>query len=112
MTRWYQDGVAPLLWGMPIRTHRILRDPKPGQVVRLQAGSCLEVRFRRRGLGLSRWQVEDRPPHLLPLEQGDHGFQFLVFRGPDDGPQPLRLVRSRVDRPGRGEVRDLLVLVG
>ena len=92
--------------------YRILRDPKPGQVVRLPAGSRLEVRFRRRGLGLSRWQVEDRPAHLVPLAEGDHGFQFLVFQGQDDRPQPLRLVRSRVDRPGSGEVRDLLVSVG
>ena len=78
---------------MSIRTqHRILRDPKPGQVVRLPAGSRLEVRFRRRGLGLSRWQVEDRPAHLVPLVEGDHGFSFLVFQGQDDRPQPLRLV--------------------
>ena len=98
---------------MSIRTqHRILRDPKPGQLVRLPAGSRLEVRFRRRGLGLSRWQVEDRPAHLVPLAEGDHGFAFLVFQGRDDRPQPLRLVRSRVDRPGSGEVRDLLVAVG
>lgn len=97
---------------MSVRTpYRILRDPKPGQVVRLPAGSRLEVRFRRRGLGLSRWQVEDRPAHLVPLVEGDHGFHFLVFQGQDDRPQPLRLVRSRVDRPGSGEVRDLLVSV-
>jgi hypothetical protein len=93
-------------------THRILRDPKPGEVVRVPAGSRLEVRFRRRGLGLSRWQVEYRPAHLVPLQEGDHGFHFLVFRGDHEGPHPLRLVRSRVDRPGSGEVRDLVVLVG
>ena len=92
--------------------HRILRDPKAGEVVRVAPGSRLELRFRRRGLGLSRWQVEDRPAHLLPLEEGDHGFHFLVFRGEAEGPQPLRLVRSRVDRPGSSEVRDLVVLVG
>ncbi|WP_028637860.1 hypothetical protein [Nocardioides sp. URHA0032] len=98
---------------MPITIqHRILRDPKPGEIVRLPAGSRLEVRFRRRGLGLSRWQVEDRPAHLVPLDVGDHGFHFLVFHGEGEGPQPLRLVRSRVDRPGSGEVRHLLVLVG
>lgn len=94
-------------------THRILRDPKPGEVVRVPAGTRLEVRFRRRGLGLSRWQVEDRPAHLFPLAEGDHGFDFLVFRGDEAGrPHPLRLVRRRVDRPGPGEVRDLVVLVG
>ena len=78
----------------------------------MSAGSRLEVRFRRRGLGLSRWQVADRPAHLLPLHEGDHGFHFLVFQGQEQGPQPLRLVRSRVDRPGSREVRDLVVLVG
>jgi hypothetical protein len=92
--------------------HRVLRDPKAGEVVRVAPGSRLELRFRRRGLGLSRWQVEDRPAHLLPLEEGDHGFHFLVFHGDQDGPHPLRLVRSRVDRPGSSEVRDLVVLVG
>ncbi|HEU5036127.1 MAG TPA: hypothetical protein VFT70_03925 [Nocardioides sp.] len=92
--------------------HRILRDPRPGEVVRLPAGSRLEVRFRRRGLGLSRWQVEDRPAHLVPLSVDDHGFDFLVFQGEDDRPRPLRLVRRRVDRPGSSEVRDLLVQVG
>ncbi|WP_395658060.1 hypothetical protein [Nocardioides sp.] len=92
--------------------HRILRDPKPGELVRIPPGGRLEVRFRRRGLGLSRWQVELRPAHLVPLEVGDHGFHFLAFRGAADDPQPLRLVRSRVDRPGSGEVRDLLVQVG
>jgi hypothetical protein len=91
--------------------YRILRDPKPGQLVRLPAGSRLEVRFRRRGLGLSRWQIEDRPAHLVPLEEGDHGFHFLVFAGQDEQPQALRLLRSRVDRPGSAEVRDLIVLV-
>lgn len=96
---------------MATTRHHVLRDPKPGQLVRLAAGSRLEVRFRRRGLGLSRWEVEDRPAHLVPLEVGDHGFYFLAFRGSGDRPEPLRLVRSRVDRPGSGEVRDLLVQV-
>lgn len=91
--------------------HHVLRDPKPGQLVRLSAGSRLEVRFRRRGLGLSRWQVEDLPAHLVPLDVSDHEFYFLAFQGSGEGPHPLRLVRSRVDRPGSGEVRDLLVQV-
>ncbi len=91
--------------------HHVLRDPKAGEVVRLPAGTHLEVRFRRRGLGLSRWQVEDRPGHLLPLEEGDHAFQFLVFSDTDRS-RPLRLVRSRLDRSGPSEVRDLTVLVG
>ena len=93
------------------RRHHVLRDPKPGEVVQLSAGTHLEVRFRRRGLGLSRWQVEDRPAHLLSLEEGDHAFQFLVFSGAATE-QPLRLVRRRLDRPGPTEVRDLTVVVG
>lgn len=109
----YQRAGPALLGGMSQRTpHHILRDPKPGEVVRIPAGGRLEVRFRRRGLGLSRWQVEELPAHLVPLEVGDYGFHFLAFHGAATGPQPLRLVRSRVDRPGSGEVRDLLVQVG
>ena len=91
--------------------HHVLRDPKPGEVVRLEPGTHLEVRFRRRGLGLSRWQVEDRPGHLLSLAEGDHAFQFLVFSSQDLN-RPLRLVRSRLDRSGPSEVRDLMVMVG
>jgi hypothetical protein len=91
--------------------HHVLRDPRPGEVVRLPAGTQLEVRFRRRGLGLSRWQLADRPGHLVPLEEGDHAFRFLVFTGPDRAHR-LRLVRSRVDRSEPPEVRDLTVLVG
>jgi hypothetical protein len=90
----------------------VLQDPQPGQVLTVPAGTRLAVRFRRRGLGLSRWQVVDRPGHLLPLEEGDHGFLFQVFGSEDSGEQPLRLVRRRIDRPGSGEVRDLTVLVG
>jgi hypothetical protein len=97
---------------MSVRIQRhVLRDPKAGEVVRLQAGTHLEVQFRRRGLGLSRWQVEERPGHLVPLEEGDHSFRFLVFSG-SDHTRPLRLVRRRVDRPGPSEVRDLMVVVG
>ena len=69
------------------------------------------MRFRRRGLGLSRWQVVDRPGNLLPLEEGPHGFLFLVFDADATEDQPLRLVRQRVDRSGPGEVRDLTVRV-
>lgn len=95
------------------RTVHIVHDPQPGQRLTVPAGSRLAVRFRRRGLGLSRWQVLDRPGHLLPLEEGPHGFLFLVFDA-DTGSgqeQPLRLVRQRVDRSGPGEVRDLVIRV-
>lgn len=107
----YQGDRGRLLWGMTPPLH-VLRDPRPGELVRVPAGSRLEVRFRRRGLGLSRWQVEDRPGHLLPLRSDDHGFCFLVFRSGTGGPAPLRLVRRRVDRVESPEFRDLLVQVG
>src|SRR4051794_19716021 len=89
----------------------VVQDPQPGQHVTVPAGSRLALRFRRRGLGLSRWEVVDRPGHLLPLDEGPHGFLFLVFDAEATGDQPLRLVRRRVDRSGPGEVRDLTVRV-
>jgi hypothetical protein len=90
--------------------HHLVCDPEPGEVVHLPAGTHLEVKFRR-GLGPSRWQIEDRPGHLVPLQEADHGFRFLVFSASETSHHPLRLVRSRPDRPGPGEVRDLTVLV-
>ena len=89
----------------------VVQDPQPGQHLVVPAGSRLAVRFRRRGLGLSRWEVVDRPGNLLPLEEGPHGFLFLVFDADATGEQPLRLVRRRVDRSGPGEVRDLTLRV-
>jgi hypothetical protein len=89
----------------------VIQDPQPGQHLVVPAGSRLAVRFRRRGLGLSRWQVVDRPGNLLPLEEGPHGFLFLVFDADEAEDRPLRLVRRRVDRSGPGEVRDLIVRV-
>ena len=69
-------------------------------MLEVEAGTRLELQFRRRGLGLSRWHVEDRPSHLVPLHEDDHAFLFLVFR--DDGPRPgpLRLVRAQERRRG------------
>jgi hypothetical protein len=89
----------------------VIQDPQPGLQLVVPAGTRLAVRFRRRGLGLSRWQVMDRPGNLLPLEEGPHGFLFLVFDADATEDQPLRLVRRRVDRSGPGEVRDLTVRV-
>ena len=89
----------------------VIQDPQPGQHLVVPAGSRLAVRFRRRGLGLSRWQVVDRPGYLLPLEEGPHGFLFLVFDADATEDQPLRLERRRVDRSGPGEMRDLTVRV-
>jgi len=95
--------------------HHVLSDPKSGDVVRLPAGSHLQLRFRRRGLGSTEWRVADRPAHLLPLREVGDDLQFLVFSRAfsNDGgvERPLRLVRCRTDRPDPTEVRDVTVLV-
>jgi hypothetical protein len=92
--------------------HHVLTDPEPGQVLEVEAGTRLELQFRRRGLGLSRWHVEDRPSNLVPLHEDSHAFSFLVFRDDEQGPCSLRLVRRRTDdSSGPFEVRDLTVLV-
>ena len=92
--------------------HHVLTDPEPGQVLEVEAGTRLELKFRRRGLGLSRWHVEDRPSNLVPLHEDSHAFCFLVFRDANRGPAALRLVRRRNDdSDGPSEVRDLTVLV-
>ena len=99
----------------PVRSTRttvhVVQDPQPGLALDLSAGSRLAVRFRRRGLGLSRWEVVDRPAYLLPLEEGPHGFLFLVFDAGVTDDRPLRLVRRRIDRSGPGETRELTVRV-
>jgi hypothetical protein len=89
----------------------VVQDPQPGVALNVSAGTRLAVRFRRRGLGLSRWEVLDRPSYLLPLEEGPHGFLFLVFDGDATDDRPLRLVRRRVDRSGPGEERELRVQI-
>ena len=94
--------------GTPVH---VVHDPHPGQQLTVPAGCRLAVKFRRRGLGLSRWEVLDRPGNLLPLEESPHGFLFLVFEAEGTATQPLRLIRRRVDRSGAGEVRDLVVRV-
>ena len=92
--------------------HHVLNDPESGQVLEVEAGTRLELQFRRRGLGPSRWHIEDRPSHLVPLHEDSHAFSFLVFRDEARGPAALRLVRSRGDDgSGPFEVRDLTVLV-
>lgn len=87
----------------------VVENPRAGDVLTVPAGSRLHVRFRRT---LSSWRIEDRPGHLVPLAEGDHGFEFLVFGAPDAAARPLRLVRQRADRTGPGEVRELIVMVG
>lgn len=91
----------------PVRRH-LVQDPRSGEVLTVPPGTHLEVRFRP--ALVSRWRVEARPGHLVPLEEGDHAFVFLVFDG--GCPEPLRMVRQRGDRPGARDVRDLTVLVG
>jgi len=86
----------------------VLSDPRPGTIVELTPGSQLAVRFRPR-LGSSRWQIAELPAHLLPLSQGGHQFQFLVFGCPD-GSEPLRLERWHPERELVHEVCELLVV--
>ena len=95
----------------PAPSH-LLQDPRAGHVCTVPPGTRLEVRFRRSRLGISRWQVEDRPGHLVPIQEDDHGFQFLVFGPAEPGEHQLRLVKRRRDREAPTEVRDLTVLVG
>lgn len=76
---------------------RVLRDPRPGQVVECPVASCVEVRFTP-GL-VSRWRIKESPGHLVPISQGDHHFTFVVFAGRSDSDYgPLRLARFRPDR--------------
>ena len=91
--------------------HHVLTEPESGQVIDLPVGARLELKFRRSGLGLSAWHVEDRPPHLVPLQAGAHGFQFLAFRGAEGGSGALRLVRRRTERHEVSEVRHLTVVI-
>jgi hypothetical protein len=86
----------------------VVCDPRPGTIVELEPGSQLGIRFRR-GLGESRWHIADQPGHLLPLTQGGHEFQFLVF-GTGEGPQTLRLERRHPDREFVHEVCEVLVV--
>ena len=86
----------------------VLSEPRPGTIVELTAGSQLAIRFRPR-LGSSRWQIAALPTYLLPLAQGGHEFQFLVF-GADDGSTPLRFERRHPDREMAHEVCELLVV--
>ena len=86
----------------------VLSDPRPGTIVELTPGSQLAVRFRPR-LGSSRWQIAGLPGYLLPLVQGGHEFQFLVFGCPA-GSEPLRLERWHPERELVHEVCELLVV--
>lgn len=96
-------------------TPLVLDDPVTGQVVEVPVGSCLRLRLRR-SLGVSRWQVAERPSYLVPIEGGGHDLVFLVF-GPPEGDgsgaaATLRLVRHLSGRPDAPDVRVLTVVVG
>jgi hypothetical protein len=86
----------------------IIRDPLPGTIVELGAGSHLAVSFRR-GIGASRWHVTALPGHVLLLAERGHEFQFLVF-GHQDGTVPVRFERRHPEREIASEVCELLVV--
>lgn len=97
---------------MTVTAHQhVLTEPASGEIIDLPVGACLEVKFRRPRMGLTKWHVEDRPSHLVPLEDTGHGFRFLVFGGHEGGTGALRLVRRHTERAETREVRDLTVLV-
>jgi hypothetical protein len=56
-----------------------VRDPAAGDLVEIEAGNRLDVRFSGGGL-VSRWDVVERPCNLVPLAIGRRSFSFLVFR--------------------------------
>lgn len=89
-------------------TVNVVSDPATGDVLTAEAGTYLQLRFARKGIVLSEWRIADRPGHLLPLDEGDHAFTFLVFG--DGAPQPLRLARFRTDRSEPSEERELFVI--
>ena len=91
--------------------HHILRDPKPGELVRTPPAAGWRS-VPAAGAQAEPLAGRGPPAHLVPLEVGDHGSTSWPSGRRRRDPHPLRLVRSRVDRPGSGEVRDLLVQVG
>jgi hypothetical protein len=56
-----------------------VRDPAAGDVVEIEAGNRLDLRFSGSGL-VSRWEVVARPCNLVPLQVGRRAFSFLAFR--------------------------------
>ncbi len=86
----------------------VVTDPAPGVVLSTPAGSYLQLRFARKGVVLSEWRIADRPGHLLPIDEDNHAFTFLVFG--DEEPRPLRLARYRLDRTEPTEERELFVV--
>jgi hypothetical protein len=69
-----------------------VRNPVAGQLVEIEAGHRLDVRFSGTGL-VTRWEVVERPCNLVPLAVGRRSFSFLAFRS-DVPVQELVLRRS------------------
>lgn len=71
-----------------------VRDPAAGDVVEIDAGNRLDVRFSGAGVA-SHWQLVERPCNLVPLAIGRRSFSFLAFRS-DEPVHELVLRRSGV----------------
>jgi hypothetical protein len=85
-----------------------LKDPRPGTVVGVPAGSRLCVQFRSRR-GSSRWHLAAHPGNLVPLVRERSELSFLVF---DGAPATLRLERRLPRSNVVGEVCELRIEVG
>jgi hypothetical protein len=99
----YYDAPAPLLpERRPGLEVCVVKDPAPGELVEVGAGSRLDVRFAGGGL-LARWEVLSRPRHLVPLTLTRSSFSFVVFRT-DEPVQELVLRRTGGARGGETRV--------
>lgn len=100
----YQDVCSRLLGGMT----QIVRDPRPGKVVRVRAGEPVELRLRRGRRG--GWRLADAPACVVPLEGGSEAsasvMRFLPFRATE--PQD-REVRCEYRLPQGNLVKELIV---
>jgi hypothetical protein len=56
-----------------------VRDPAAGDLVEIDAGNRLDVRFSGTGI-VTRWEVVEWPRNLVPLAVGRRSFSFLAFR--------------------------------
>jgi hypothetical protein len=100
----YADGYADLVDREPRRRMQVyvVKDPAPGELVEVEAGSRLDVRFAGAGL-VSRWEVVGRPCNLVPLVLNRASFSFVVFRT-DVPVQELVLRRTGGIRAGETRV--------
>jgi hypothetical protein len=79
-----------------------VRDPAAGEVVEIEAGNRLDVRFGGAGVG-AHWELVERPCNLVPLAIGRRSFSFLAFRS-DEPVHELVLRRTRGLRAGETRV--------